>query len=436
MDVDKLLVVAHPDDEVLWGGLNLLLQPGWFVVCSTHLNDPVRSLEFYKTMSYANVTRYVMYDVKDEYTEEAAVSRRLFQDTPFENGLKELAKHPWKLVLTHNNMGEYGHEHHKTVHSLVMKYFPSAVSFKVGERLKPTTTEHKRDLLQFYKATQNICKKLYEKDSSRLKISEREHFFNETIYVTPTRKISNIIHQIWFGKPLDRTTIRYNLMNRVKEVANRNGFDYKVWTNDDLKEETLPLTWRYIQRATETGEELGQSRFAQVADLARYELLHRFGGVYLDSLFELGDEFCKYIKDRSDQFELIVANEDPCKLKCVGSGGKKYMSNGFFACVPGCVILKRLLQKSSLDSIDFESVYINRTTGPYYFRKGMIARDKIHVIDTPKIYPFMVNDSEYRPGAPNQCITEGDKLLHDCLHKKYPKSLTIYHSGFGGSWSW
>ncbi|NDB84328.1 MAG: PIG-L family deacetylase, partial [Alphaproteobacteria bacterium] len=43
MEVDKLLIIAHPDDEVLWGGMNLILQSGWFVICSTHLNDPVRS---------------------------------------------------------------------------------------------------------------------------------------------------------------------------------------------------------------------------------------------------------------------------------------------------------------------------------------------------------------------------------------------------------
>ena len=81
-------------------------------------------------------------------------------------------------------------------------------------------------------------------------------------------------------------------------------------------------------------------------------------------------------------------------------------------------------------------MYINRTTGPYYFRSGMKTGDKIHVVDTEKIYPFMVNDSEYRPGEPNQCVTEGDKLVHDCLHKKYPGSLAVYQSGFGGSWSW
>lgn len=111
------------------------------------------------------------------------------------------------------------------------------------------------------------------------------------------------------------------------------------------------------------------------------------------------------------------------------------MSNGFFACVPGCMILKRLLSKDSLNSINFRSVYINRTTGPYYFRSGMKPGDKIHVIATEKIYPFMVNDSEYRPGEPNLCI-EDHKVIHDCLSKKYPGSLTVYQSGFGGSWSW
>jgi len=437
MDVDKLLIVAHPDDEVLWGGLNLLLQPGWFVVCSMHLNDSVRSLEFYKTMSLANVTKYVMYDVPDEYTEDPREAAKLYDGSLFEKGIQSLSKHPWKLVLTHNVTGEYGHEHHKKVNQLVMKYMPSAKTFKVGERLKATTLEHKRNLLQYYAKTQAICRHLYERKGSKLKITEREHFFNETIYVDIQRKITPVIHQIWFGKPLDKTTIRYNLMNGVKEVANRNGFAYKVWTNDDMKEETMPITWKYMQHAIKKGEELEQSRFAQVADLARYELLHRFGGVYMDSLFEIGDEFCNYIKEHSNSgYELIVANEDPCKLKCKGSGGKKYMSNGFFACVPGSIILKRLLSKDSLDSIDFESVYINRTTGPYYFRSGMKTGDKIHVIDTEKIYPFMVNDSEYRPGELNQCITEGDKLIHDCLHKKYPKSLAVYQSGFGGSWSW
>jgi mannosyltransferase OCH1-like enzyme len=224
-------------------------------------------------------------------------------------------------------------------------------------------------------------------------------------------------------------------MHNLKKVAEKHGWGYKVWTNADLSPETFPMTWDFIQISIRMGEELEQSRFAQVADLARLEILHRFGGVYLDSLFEIGVDFLSEIVKLGKTHDLIVANEDPCKLKCVGANDKKYMSNGFFACIPGCPTLKRLLNYDSLESIDFENVHINQTTGPYYFRSLMESKDKIFVIDTEKIYPFMVNDSKYRKAKENNCVTEG-KVIHDCLKKKYPDSLAIYHSGFGGSWSW
>lgn len=434
MDVDKLLIIAHPDDEVLWGGINLLIEPGWFVVCASHLSDPVRSREFYKTMSFCNVTRYIMYDVKEEYTDNEKESDSQFYGTQFEKGIQELTKHTWKLVLTHNDIGEYGHEHHRTVNRLVKKYFPFTKTFGIGSKLSESQIELKRNLLVFYSKTQDICKKIYNKKGNKLRPNERQHFFNEIIYGSIKREIPKIFHQIWFGNPLDKSSVRYNLMKNSKETAERNGFIYKLWTNNDLKEEMLPITWEYINTSMEVGEEIEQSRFAQVADLARYELLHKFGGVYMDSLFEISDDFCKYIESNKT-FEIIVANEDPCGLKCKGSAGH-YISNGFFACVQGCIVLKRLLHPNMLEKINFYNVRINQETGPYFFRKGIKRHDNVLIIDTSKIYPFMVNDSEYRPAQPNQCITGDDKLLHNCLKKKYPKSLAVYQSGFGGSWSW
>jgi len=435
MEVDKLLIVAHPDDELLWGGMNILSEPGWFVVCATNANNSVRSTEFYKSMSYANVTKFIMYDVKDEYTEEEEEADELFDGTPFEQGLKELSKRAWKLVLSHNEEGEYGHEHHRKVHRMVSKYFPKAKFFEPGAHLSAQNVEAKRESLIFYRQTQDICRKIFNKKGNTLRPVERSHFFNESVYTTKSRQIPKLIHQIWFGKPLDPSSVRANLIANVEKVATHNGYQYKLWTNENFKKDMFPLTWEYMEKALQLGEELGQSRYAQVADLARYELLHRFGGVYLDSLFEIGPEFCKYISKHSKS-EMIVANEDPCKLDCKGKNGNRYMSNGFFACVPGCIPLKRLLHPETLKYIDFESVYINQETGPYLFRAGIKPHDKVHVIPTEKIYPFMVNDSEYRKGEPNMCITDDKKILHDCLHKKYKKSLAVYQSGFGGSWSW
>jgi LmbE family N-acetylglucosaminyl deacetylase len=430
MDVDKLLVVAHPDDELLWGGCNLLSQPGWFVLCSTHVNDPVRSTEFYNTMSYCNVTRYMMCDVNDEYTDNPSKADELYDGSGFEKALNELSQKKWSLVLSHSEEGEYGHEHHKKVHRMVQERFPSAKFFTPSKKLSDSNIEKKRRALLFYRKTQDICKKIFNKKGNTLKAIERDYFFRETLFVKPIREIPLFVHQIWFGKPLASSTVRYHLMNNVQKTAK----NYKLWTNEDLTLQNFPLTFEFMQIAIKMGEEVGQSRYAQVADLARLEILHRFGGIYLDSLFEIGSEFLKYIHKHRHS-ELIVANEDPCGLKCKGSHGKHYMSNGFFAAVPGCSILKRLLNYDVLESVDYEEVRINQTTGPYFFRSAFKSSDKIHVIPTEKIYPFMVNDSEYRKGQPNQCVQD-EKVLHDCLHKKYPKSLAVYHSGFGGSWSW
>jgi hypothetical protein len=206
----------------------------------------------------------------------------------------------------------------------------------------------------FYSKTQDICKKIYNKKGNTLRAIERQHFFNEPLHVTPKREIPKLVHQIWFGKTLDSKAVRYHLIKGAREAAEKNGFSYKLWSNDDLTVEHFPITWEYMQTAKEVGEELEQSRFAQIADLARYEILQRFGGIYLDSLFEVSDQFFKYIEDHK-YFEIIVANEDPCGLKCKGKAGH-YISNGFFACVPGCIVLKRLIHPETLDEIDFYNV--------------------------------------------------------------------------------
>ena len=120
----------------------------------------------------------------------------------------------------------------------------------------------------------------------------------------------------------------------------------------------------------------------------------------MDSLFEISTKFLEFIT-RNNKKNLIVANEDPCELNCKGVDGKKYMSNGFFACVPGCDIIKRLLNYDVLESVDYDSVYINRTTGPYFFRSVMESRDDIHVIPTEKIYPFICLPFLFCPRAIN-----------------------------------
>ena len=409
----KLMIVAHPDDEVLWGGINLSLSD-WVVICSTHKNDPVRSKEFYKTMSFVGVTHSKMFDVKDIETKDSQ-----YDDSEFEKYIKKLSNYKWDLVLTHNSTGEYGHLHHKKVNTIVTTYFKKVKVFTGGYQHTPSDLIMKKQLLQYYKKTQNICELIYDGYGNHLNALNRDYFYHETPFVTYNKKIPLFIHQIWFGNPLESTHIRSNLLKKVKQVAKQNSFEYKLWTNDDLTEDNFPITWKYITQA------LSKKVYAQVADLARYEILNRMGGIYLDSLFEISDAFCSYIK-KHRMYRMIVSNEDPCGLQCKNNKDMKYISNGFFACVAGCPILQYLLHTDQLESIDFKSVHVNVETGPYFFRKGFKHNSDVHIIDTSLIYPFMVHDSTYRKGIKNPCEHM------DCL--KTFKSLAVYQSGHGGSW--
>lgn len=275
--------------------------------------------------------------------------------------------------------------------------------------------------------------------------------------------IPKIVHQIWFGSTVPEW--RKYLFDLNASICAKCGYQYKLWTEDMRTNAFFESTHGYQRDAIKFGKEQEQSRWAQVADLARIEILYKQGGIYLDSLFEISVDFLNEMTKLSDsnKYIFIGANEDPCKFNCKGNGGRKYLSNGFFAAKPWCEVLERLLSEESLDDIDLRSQYINRTTGPYYLRSGITDDDidegNIYLFDTEIIYPFNVNETDYSPARPNLClkktseVTEEEKkdyifvndkqsLRRNCMEYinsnslVTPKPLTIYQSGLGGTWSY
>ncbi len=61
--ITKVMVVAHPDDEVLWGFRELQKSPEtWMVVCLTNAENVVRATEFSCAMSSFGVGDWQMWD--------------------------------------------------------------------------------------------------------------------------------------------------------------------------------------------------------------------------------------------------------------------------------------------------------------------------------------------------------------------------------------
>ena len=112
----KLMIVAHPDDEVLWG-LSELVNDQYFVVCITCGSRYDRVKEFERVMKYLN-TDYIMLDYPDKVNGERSDWKSEYSSIT--NDLKRIITYKkWDKVVTHNKEGEYGHIHHKMTNKIV-----------------------------------------------------------------------------------------------------------------------------------------------------------------------------------------------------------------------------------------------------------------------------------------------------------------------------
>lgn len=116
----KLMVVAHPDDETLWGGAHLT-QGGYFVVCLTNGYNEVRKKEFYKVMDEFGCKGLILSYPDLVNGQRSDWSKEKYQ---IAKDLDVILKYKhWGLVATHNPAGEYGHIHHKFTSKLVTERF-------------------------------------------------------------------------------------------------------------------------------------------------------------------------------------------------------------------------------------------------------------------------------------------------------------------------
>jgi mannosyltransferase OCH1-like enzyme len=443
---DKLMIVAHPDDEILWGGMNLLIGSGWHIIVCTNKNNKNRTIELLNTLKTLGVYKIDMFDIEDEAIDEQKIADQLFlnKTTLLYKYLQKLNKQKWNLVLTHSKSGEYLNTHHIAIHKLVKSIFKNAQFFKVDKMLSKKQLEQKAQLCKYYYNTQNICKMISNDNIYNDDFDLQRNFYQkEKIYVKPIKHIPKIIHQIWLGD--NAPSYKEYLLNTVRDMCYKNKFDYKLWTNEDLNEVNFPITYKYIQKSIKIGKKKKISKWAQIADLARYEIIFKYGGLYFDSLFELSNNFFKEFNRLHNKYEILICNEEPVGLK------KSYLSNGFFASIPKHPIIYKLINEKNLNKIDFNSKYINTETGPTYFKKAFNKSNinKVYIFKPTEIYPFLTHETNIRKKQKNKCIVNYNVQLNnniieindnddmylrtDCF--KIYDSLTIYHSGLGGTWS-
>ena len=116
----KLMIVAHPDDDILWGGGHLY-EKGYFVVVLTNRNNVKRNREFNNVLEASGNNGIILsYPDKSFGTKDSWSHNKDGIKADIEKIINY--KH-WDLIVTHNKDGEYGHIHHKMTHGFVRDVF-------------------------------------------------------------------------------------------------------------------------------------------------------------------------------------------------------------------------------------------------------------------------------------------------------------------------
>ena len=162
----NLMVVAHPDDDLLFGGTELM-KDDYVVVCVTCGTSKTRLKEFKRMMNYFE-DEYITLGYPDlvegkksEWIDEYDLITRDIKNII---NLKE-----WDKIVTHNPDGEYGHIHHKMTNRIVtgltddkskLYYFNKTYSTKyykennISKTLDEEMCNKKRELFDKYYKSQ------------------------------------------------------------------------------------------------------------------------------------------------------------------------------------------------------------------------------------------------------------------------------------------
>lgn len=119
--MNALIIVAHPDDEVIWasGYIQRHKNFQWFAISVCYGNDISRSNGFSQSCSKLGIYNHNILNYPDNHTQIDSESLKANLKKVIDQWVNSYGV--FDYIFTHNkDNGEYGHEVHKYVGSIVI----------------------------------------------------------------------------------------------------------------------------------------------------------------------------------------------------------------------------------------------------------------------------------------------------------------------------
>lgn len=141
--------------------------------------------------------------------------------------------------------------------------------------------------------------------------------------------IPKLIHAIWIG-PFTEPT---EWLNTWKPFCETYNWKFKLWRESDIETLNLINKKEYIESVS----------YQQKSDIARYEIMYRYGGIYIDcDMVYLGNDLSKYLPLDCGMFIGVIESSSPSINTTIRS---PFIANGFFCAPAHHMILKRCIAK-------------------------------------------------------------------------------------------
>ena len=162
------------------------------------------------------------------------------------------------------------------------------------------------------------------------------------------------IHQVWVGsKPVPKHT--QDWINLCKKY----GYEYKLWREGDLTE---LMNQKYFD------DMMQRKSYQGCADIARYEIVYKHGGLYIDTDMAPVDlDIFEYLPRTGFAITLEHLHID-IDVPGLKNNRAMFASNQFILSCPNSPILKRVIDSLPLNFESLKSAGIvdaAKSTGPY-----------------------------------------------------------------------